>query len=360
MKTAKVFLVCGSGGVGKTTVSAALGLALAKQGYAVVVVTVDPAKRLATALGIGEIGDDPKPVPVKAAGSLLAMMLDTKRTFDRLIEKHAPTKTQCDRILNNVLYRKMSDMMAGTQEYMAMERLYELYAQGKYDAIVVDTPPMQHALDFLEAPQRMMRMLNNSMLQLLLKPAMAVGKKGLKFFEKGSRTILKVFDKITGFDFLQDLSEMALAFQDLLAGFEERANQVNTLFKNPECQFLAVCTTTANSVSETELFAGQLRNYGYALSSIIVNRVYSGKVPSAEALVADKLALKRCLGAEGAEVVAQNFYNYVPLIRRDKKAIQRMTTLVKETVLSVPLFEADVHDLESLERIAERLTALTQ
>ena len=151
---------------------------------------------------------------------------------------------------------------------------------------------------------------------------------------------------------------MALAFQDLLAGFEERANQVNNLFKNPECRFLAVCTTTANSVSETELFASQLGSYGYALSDIIVNRVYSGKVPAGEVFAADKLALKRCLGAGEAEVVAQNFANYVPLIRRDKKAVQRMTTLVKEAVLSVPLFDADVHDLESLGRIAEHLTKL--
>lgn len=355
----QIYLICGSGGVGKTTVSAALGLALAESGKNVIVLTIDPAKRLADSLGIGTLSDEPTRIKTGTTdqrGQLWAMMLDTKRTFDRLIEKFSPSEGARNKILNNKLYQYMSKMLAGTQEYMAMERLYEIYSGNGYDAIILDTPPMQNALDFLTAPQKMIGAIQNSMLHLLLKPTFSLGKTGLKFLQKGSQKILKVFDRITGFAFLQDVSEMLIAFKELLGGFEYRAGQVNELLKQRQTVFTVVCSTQDNSIRELELFQNKLASDQCRLSHVIVNRVYGGGIEKKHPTTAVKKELANYFSKKEAEVLVRNFNHYFPLMAKDRLQLKRIEALVgKSCVLTVPLFLSDVHDLAGLGRVAQRL-----
>lgn len=343
--------------MGKTTLSAALGLKFALEGKKIIVLTIDPAKRLATALGLEHLTDEPKKIKIPTSGKkgeMWAMMLDTKRTFDRIVEKYAPSDDAKKRIYQNKLYQHMSQMLAGTQEYMAMERLFEIHQQNHYEAIIVDTPPMQNALDFLRAPQKMMNMINNSMLHLLLKPTLGLGKSSLKFLEKGSHQILKIFDRITGFAFMQDISEMLIAFQQLLGGFQSRANQVNELLSHPQSQFLAVCTTHDNSILELENFHNQLTENQYNLGHIIVNRVYDGTVfkPADMKSLYKKLCAK--ITKSEADLLMENYKNFLPLIKRDKKSIQHIRKIDKQSdVITVPLFLSDVHDLSGLKQMAQ-------
>ncbi|OVE81965.1 hypothetical protein BVY03_01565 [bacterium K02(2017)] len=355
-----IYLICGNGGVGKTTVSAALGLKFAQQNKKAIVLTIDPAKRLADSLGIKGLSDEPQKISFsktkKNQGELWAMMLDTKRTFDRLIEKYAPSAEAKQRIINNKLYQHMSQMLAGTQEYMAMERLYEIYKQNTFDVIIVDTPPMQNAVDFLAAPQKMMNMINNSMLHLLLKPTLSIGKSGFKLFERGSRQILKVFDRITGFAFLQDLSEMAIAFKDLLSGFETRATQVNQLLKREGTSFVIVCTTNQNSINEVDSFYKQLKENKYDLSGIIANRVYHANQHKLEINPEAEKQLNNLYSKQETEILINNYKKYIPLIKRDKKQIKILNEIIgSDMTQTIPLYLTDVHDLKTLGVIAQEI-----
>lgn len=353
----EIHLVCGSGGVGKTTISAALGLKRSREGMKVIVLTIDPARRLASSLGISELGDDPRRIedPMSSKGELWAMMLDTKRTFDRLVERYAPDAGSRERILNNKIYKHLSKMLAGTQEYMAMERLHDIAQAGVYDVIVVDTPPMQNAREFLIAPERMTSMISNSMLHLLLKPGLMLGKTGMKFLEKGSQIILKIFDRITGYAFLQDISEMLIAFQGMLGGFEKRAHEVAALLARAGTQFIAVCTAEPNSLAEIIEFKKQLDGFGYVLERVIVNRAYAGAEIPPEQVRKDRSELVALLDTETAEALTQNYLRYLPLLQRDRKSLSTLARQVggKKAVTTIPLFEADVHDMDGLGRVAE-------
>lgn len=353
----QIYLICGSGGVGKTTVSAALGLKFAEEGLKAIVLTIDPAKRLASSLGLKELTDTPKKIKTGShGGEMWAMMLDTKRTFDRIVERYAPDPATRERIYNNKIYKHLSQMLAGSQEYMAMERLYEIWQQDAYDVIVVDTPPMQNAVDFLEAPDKLSNMISNSMLHLLLKPSITLGKAGFKFFEKGSQQILKIFDRVVGFAFLQDISEMLIAFQELLGGFNSRAVEVKALLQNPATHFMAVCTTNANSVNETEGFSKKLNELGYHLKKIIVNRVYPGKALSKDKLVHDHKMLAKIFENGEADLLSHNYERHLRLIRRDNKMITRLAeVLERDHVTTVPLFLSDIHDVKGLKLLTEHL-----
>lgn len=357
--TSKIFLICGSGGVGKTTVSAALGLKYALKGHKAIVLTIDPARRLATSLGISELDNSPKKIeisPSKGEGELWAMMLDTKRTFDMIVEKYAPSPEAMSSILNNRIYQHMSQMLAGTQEYMAMEKLYEIYQEKCYDVIVLDTPPMQNAVEFLAAPQRMINMVNNSMLQLLLKPTLFFSKSGFKILEKGTKQIFKVLDRIAGLAFLQELSEMFILLKDLLGGFQARADRVNRLLSENGCQFVSVCTTNENSISETEVFKEHLEQYDYRLENVIVNRVYEGTLVQEARINALQGQLKEYFDAQQAELLIRNYHRFIPLVKHDRKRTADLAALVgKKNVITVPLFLSDVYDLEGLGNVAAAL-----
>lgn len=354
----KLIVVCGSGGVGKTTTAATLALKGALAGRKTIVLTIDPARRLATSLGLSQIASEPKRIPVSlleevsgvAGAQMYAMMLDPKSTFDTLVIKHSPSKAVEKKILGNKIYQHLSNMIAGSQEYMAMEKLYEIVSENRYDLIVIDTPPTIHAIDFLEAPERMIEALSNSMIHLLLKPAMFVGKSSLKFLEKGTKLILKVFDRITGFAFLQDISEMLISFQGLLGGFTSRAAEVRKILTDDGTAFVLVTACEEKSVREAELFTQKLRGMDLPLEGIVINRVkplYTVPKADREGLV-EKLA--RSVGKNAAEKMQAVFENYLKEARRDQAFKQEIASMLTKDqfVAPVPLRTQDIHDLKGL------------
>lgn len=361
LKSQRLVLVCGSGGVGKTTLSAALGLQEAIAGKRVLVLTIDPARRLANSLGLSELDDKPRAIDIqgynpKKQGALFAMMLDTKSSFDRLIAKYSPDDSIRDAILQNSLYQSLSTMVAGSQEYMAMEELHAIYTQNEYDLLIVDTPPTVHALDFLKAPEKMIQMIDHSMLKLLLKPAVFVGKTSFRFFEKGSRWILKVFDKITGFDFLKDLSEMLQLFEKLIAGFQSRASEVRKILAADTSSFLLVTGTEKKSIRDAELFAQSLSDQKFKLASVIVNRI--SPFLSNRALEKNQGFLNQKLGDSLGQRVGQLLHNYQKEARYDQKTlaqIKAMVGLANDAITTVPLFQSDIHSLDDLHAIGSDL-----
>ena len=357
-----LILVCGSGGVGKTTIAASLALKGASLGRKTIVLTIDPAKRLATSLGLGELSGEAKRINEKKLSALFgtpdplcfAMMLDTKRTFDQLVAKYAPSKEIEKKILNNKIYRHLSDMIAGSQEYMAMEKLYELTTEDKYDLIVIDTPPTTHAIDFLEAPQKMIDAIGHSMIHLLLKPALLAGKSGLKFFEKGSQMILKIFDRITGFAFLQDISEMLISFQELLGGFQGRAEEIKKILTQDETGFVLVSACEEKSVREAQFFSEKLTELNLPLAGIILNRIHPLYQIKPEEKDENQKELTSRVGAKLAAKMADCLDQFGPIARRDdnyRKELKRNLT-EKQFLATIPLFELDIHSLEGLHSLS--------
>jgi anion-transporting ArsA/GET3 family ATPase len=230
----RILVTVGTGGVGKTTVGAAIGLEAARRGKRALVVTIDPARRLADALGVGELGHEPRTLPrkvlrkagIEGRGELVAMMLDTKRTFDELVSRYSPDEEALERILANPIYQNLTDALAGSREYSAMEKLHQLHSAGDYDLIVLDTPPSTHALEFLDAPRRLTGFLQSDFLKLLFRPALAMGRTGFRLFRFGSATVLRAMERLTGIGFLRTISDFLLAFESMLEGFTTRAAEI--------------------------------------------------------------------------------------------------------------------------------------
>lgn len=347
----KILICCGSGGVGKTTTSAALALKAAEQGLKVIVLTIDPAKRLATAMGLSKLSHTPKKVPTQN-GSLHAMMLDTKRTFDRLIEKYTKSESEAQSILNNRLYQHMSNMIAGSQEYMAMERLYEIYEENKYDLIVLDTPPTRHALDFLEAPQRMINMTQNSLLKWFLKPGIFVGsmagKMGLGLLQKGAEKILSVLDQLAGLNFLHELSEMITLMGNMLGGFQERANAVYNLLHSNFCGFLLISSPSRVSIEDAQFFYEKIQEEKLPFVGFVVNRVHDFH----------HLNLESCksvsLKADLKQKVLSIIKDYEKLSQRDAQSLDILEKKAKKKFFKkVPLLADEIHDIEGLNKMGE-------
>ncbi len=256
--TRRRIVVCvGCGGVGKTSVAAALALEAARRKRRALVMTIDPARRLADALGVGPLGNTPRAISEQAlagvgvagGGALSAMMLDMKRTFDDLVERFAENAEARERILRNRIYQHVSDALAGSAEYTAMEKVYELAEADDFDVIVVDTPPSQHAVDFLEAPQRLLELLDSRLVKVLLHPALAAGRFGFRIFQRGTQRALRVIERVSGLAFLEDVSEFLLAFEGMAAGFAERARRVRSLLVGPEAAFVLVSGPAPESVA---------------------------------------------------------------------------------------------------------------
>src|SRR5690349_4361073 len=280
----KRIAVCvGSGGVGKTTVAAALGLRRALEGGRVLVCTIDPARRLANALGLEALGNVESHVPdhkfreagLAPNGQLFAMMLDVKRTWDDLVARHAPDRARQERIYKNRIYQQLSSALAGSQEYMAMEKLYELATERDYDLIVLDTPPTAHALDFLEAPDRVLDFLGNDTARALLAPAVSAGKVGLRLVHLGGTYIAKTIVRFTGAEVLSDLAEFMAGFQGMYEGFKARAGAVRALFAQPEVGFVLVSSASPRSVDEALFFHERLRKERMPVAGVVANRVTS-------------------------------------------------------------------------------------
>ena len=268
---ARIILVCGSGGVGKTTLSAAMALDYAKRGYKTIVLTVDPAARLAQALGLSELDSEPTEIKIpkmkRGNGSLDAMMLNAKRMFDKIVRKYSPDKETCDAVLNHPLYDHLSNMLAGSQEYMAMENLHYLASEYEYEKIIVDTPPSKHALDFFDAPQKMVDAITNSMLKVLVRPSVWAGKKGSR--------LLGLFSNITGAQFLQEMSDFLAATVSLLDGFKDRAETVMELITSVETDLVLVTAPTPGTMTDAAEFINSVQSRHLMFAGCIVNRISS-------------------------------------------------------------------------------------
>ena len=279
----KIIVCCGTGGVGKTTTSAALSLSLAAQGARVVTITIDPAKRLADALALEHLSGEPTPVPVGRlfdthnsdvttpnGGSLDAMMLDVKTTFDEVVVRHAPDQATSDRLLASRYYELVSEKLAGSAEYMAIEQLYKLYSDYNYDVIVVDTPPSVNAVDFLTAPERLSAMMSDSVIRWMSAPK---SPRGMRLFERGSRTIMTVMKKMIGQTTVTEIAEFFELISGLAEGFRTRSGEMISLLKSPCTSFLLVTSPASSAVDDTIVFRNQLQSEGFPLGGVVVNRV---------------------------------------------------------------------------------------
>jgi anion-transporting ArsA/GET3 family ATPase len=350
LRRKEICICAGSGGVGKTTTAAAIAAGMAARGRKVAVLTIDPAKRLANSLGLPELGNEERRVEGDFGdGELWAMMLDPKRTFDDLVEWYAPDEDARDSVLSNRIYQQLSNAVAGSQEYMAMEKLHELHQEGRYDLLVLDTPPTRHALDFLDAPGRLTRFIDSRSLKLLTAP----GRVGMKVLGRGSGVAFGLLRRATGIDLLQDLSEFFRAMGGMADGIRERAARVDELLHEPRTSFLLITSPRADAMDEAVFFHRRLREQDLPFGGVVVNRMHAlpgTDPPDGElaALVGDELAAK----------VERNLGDYRRLAERDRANIERLRERLGRTpMIEVPHLDDDVHDLDGLARMNRYLFA---
>lgn len=363
----RIVICAGSGGVGKTTTSAAIALGMAARGLKVCVVTIDPAKRLADSLGLEQLGNeaaqvDPKllrsqGMEIENGGELWAMMLDAKETFDQLIARHATDPEARDRVLDNRIYQQISGALAGSQEYMAMEKLFELHTDGRFDLLVLDTPPSRNALDFLDAPQRLVQFIEGRSLQIFLRPTGFAA----RVASRGTGVVLSVLKRIVGFDLLADLSEFFTAFSGMIDGFRDRAHRVNRLLTDDQTCFIVVCGPQGQPIEEAVFFHSKLAENQMSFGGVVVNRVRyrQGKKPPGLRDLTGRL--EGALGDGSGDLperLARNLIEYDVLAQRDAKNIARLSEEMKDRpVIRIPYLDTDVHDLAGLAEIDRYLFA---
>jgi anion-transporting ArsA/GET3 family ATPase len=362
LDTAKILVCTGSGGVGKTTTAASLALRAAERGRRTVVLTIDPARRLAQSMGLSELDNTPRRVEGvdgSKGGSLDAMMLDMKRTFDDIVLAHAePGKAQA--ILENPFYQALSSSFAGTQEYMAMEKLGQLKATGDYDLIVVDTPPTRSALDFLDAPERMTTFLDGRMIKILMAPAKAGGKAYLKVVSTGFNVFTSVITKIIGAQVLQDVSQFVAALETMFGGFRERAQATYDLLKAPGTAFVVVAAPERDALREAAYFVERLAEESMPLAGLVVNRVHrSGSaVLTVERSLAAAQALDETGGHEMPAAVLRLHAERMALAARERRLQERFTGAHPYVpVVEVAALPGDVHDLDGLRAVGDDMAS---
>ena len=362
----RIIVCCGSGGVGKTTTSAALALAAAEAGRTVVVLTIDPARRLAQSLGLAELDNEPRRVDISgsttpdADGELHAMMLDMKRTFDDIVAAHS-TPDRAAAILDNPFYQSLSSSFSGTQEYMAMEKLGQLRATDQWDLIIVDTPPSRSALDFLDAPNRMSRFLDGPMIRLLTAPARAGGRAGFKFASAGFMFFTKIISKILGGQLLRDISAFVAALDTMFGGFRERASATYELLRRPGTWFVVVASPEPDALREASYFVDRLSAEGMPLAGLVLNRTHPPATTALSATRAEGAAEEVAdSGDEGAELAAAALRVHaerMTVAAREQHLADRFTSAHPEVgVRTVPAAAGDVHDLDGLRVMADALT----
>jgi anion-transporting ArsA/GET3 family ATPase len=353
----RIIVCCGSGGVGKTTTSAALALAAAEAGRTVVVLTIDPARRLAQSLGLVELDNEPRRVDVPGAtGELHAMMLDMKRTFDDIVVAHS-TPERAEQILANPFYQSLSSSFSGTQEYMAMEKLGQLRATEQWDLIIVDTPPSRSALDFLDAPNRMSRFLDGPMIRLLTAPSRA----GLKFVSAGFLVFSRIISKVLGGQLLRDISAFVTALDTMFGGFRERATATYELLRRPGTWFVVVATPEPDALREASYFVDRLSTEGMPLAGLVINRTHPPATTALSATRAEGAAEEVAeAGGEGAELAAAALRVHAERMvqaAREQHLADRFTSAHPEVgVRTVPATAGDVHDLDGLRLMGAELT----
>ncbi len=365
----RVVLCVGSGGVGKTTVAAALGLAAAERGKRVLCLTIDPARRLANSLGLDSMTHEPKAVDLEpfrrpgrpTEGSLSVMMLDTKRTFDELVVRHASSPEARDRILNNRLYQYVSTSLAGTQEYMAMEKLLSVKQDSNFDLIVLDTPPTSNALDFLDAPERLINALDSKAMRWFIQAFESSRRFSLNLVAKSVAVVLRGIGKLTGGGFLEQMAEFIADLNDLFGGFRERAREVSSAFRGDEFAYVIVTTPSPAALREAVFFAERLEEQGMRQDALVVNRVHRAprSIPTTAEIQAALVAHDLDLGADGPnrllECLTQE-QRHADLDRDHMAVLAPMLTNGHVPLrVDVPALPSDVHDIGTLGGIAELL-----
>ncbi len=382
----EIVVCCGSGGVGKTSVAAAIGLgAAARLGGRVLVLTVDPARRLATALGVGGLGNIERQVPpevIQAAtgaaprGELWAAMLDTKQSWDQLVLRHAPDEIAAFRILENRLYTNLTARFVQSHDYIAMERLYELHSSGQWDLIVIDTPPSAHAIDFLDAPARMADFFGGRLLRLLTLPYRVGGTRGSRMLNAASKPFYSIADRLLGSRLLEEIAEFFLNFQAMYDGFVERAQAVERLLHDRRTTFAVITTLEAAPLNEAESFIAALVDRKLHLGALVLNKVLPAyfvapDVINAAAHLSDDadamgagLAADASLGgapladaARNARVlrtVSESFHNFALVAAREAE-LRAELGRVPDVVATVPSAESDIGDVQGLAWIAGHL-----
>ncbi len=371
----RILVCCGSGGTGKTTVAAALAVQAALAGKKVLALTIDPARRLAASLGLSAIGNAETRVPeerflacgVRPRGSLHAMMLDTKGAFDEVIARYAPSEAVRDNVLRNRFYQNLSTAMAGSHEYLAAETLYRIFLENRYDLIVLDTPPTRHALDFLEAPSRVKSFFDRRISGWFLQPTFRMGRVGWRFFHRTTGTVFRMVEKVTGAEFLRDVSEFLAGLADAFDIFRSRADEVLEVLRSDGTAFLLVTRTDPVAAGEASFFFRRLREGGLPLGACIVNKVHvlcdappvstssflARSFAHPEGLDAAYLRNRRGLPAEMADQLMACYRQCLRLASREAERLQDLRSRLSGEVplYIVPALEEDVFDLAGLLRI---------
>jgi anion-transporting ArsA/GET3 family ATPase len=362
----RVLVCCGSGGVGKTTTAAALGLRAAERGRSVVVLTIDPARRLAQSLGLTDLDNDPRPVDgVDGSGTLDAMMLDMKRTFDEFVESTADPERAAT-IISNPFYQSLSSSFAGTQEYMAMEKLGQLRArseaEGRWDLVIVDTPPSRSALDFLDAPRRLGSFLDGRFLRILAAPAKAGGRAYMKVISAGFGVFTNVLSRVIGGQVLTDIQTFVGSVDTLFGGFRQRADETFHMLQAPDTAFLVVAAPERDALREASYFVERLESENMPLAGLVLNRVQTTTVPELDVAMATAAAAR--LEAQTATSVTAALLRIhadrVATLNRQRRMAERFTSVHRTIeVATVPVMPADVVDLEGLRLVGRALADRT-
>jgi len=340
-----VVVCCGSGGVGKTTVSATFALAAARAGRRACVVTVDPARRLADALGVQSLPNTPTEVVGDWPGHLSALMLDSKGTFDDLVQRYARTTEQAESILSNRLYQNLAGALSGTQEYMAMEKLYELVHSKEFDVVVVDTPPTRNALDLLDAPRRLTRFLENRLFRALLVPT----RMSLRAVGVAAQALLRTIAKVAGAEIVQDAVSFFQAFEGMEEGFRSRASAVHELLADPATAYVLVTSARPDAITEAGYFAEKLAERDVAVAALVVNRI-APSFGDGAGVPAQPLP--------GMEALEANLSELNGVAAQEAQAFAGLAAQVSPAPVGrIPLFGHDVHELEGLRRAADHLFA---
>jgi anion-transporting ArsA/GET3 family ATPase len=340
-----VVVCCGPGGVGKTTVSATFALQAARDGRRACVVTVDPARRLADSLGVESLPNTPTLVAGDWPGELHALMLDTKGTFDELVHRYARTPEQAASIQSNRLYQNLAGALSGTQEYMAMEKLYELTESDDYDVVVVDTPPTRNALDLLDAPRRLTHFLENRIFRALLLPTKAY----LRAVSVATQALLRTISKVAGAEIVQDAVTFFQAFQGMEEGFRSRAGAVRRLLADPATAYVIVTSPRSDAIAEARYFAGKLADTGAVPAALIVNRVH----PHFDLGPTD---LPAVAAHTDLAAIIDNLRELEAIAGREESAFgDLLASVAPSPVGRIPLLGSDVHDLGGLADVADNL-----
>jgi len=393
LRDRRILVVVGTGGVGKTTVAAALAIEAARRGRRVLALTIDPARRLCDALGIDPPSSDARGavqslsaatrsgLGIAAPGCLETVMLDMKSTFDGLVDRFAENAETRERILENPIYQHVSDALAGSAEYAAMEKVFELSESGDYDLIVVDTPPSQHALDFLEAPRRLVEFLDSRLVQLLVHPAMAAGRFGFRIFQRTSQRVIQVIERVSGVGFLTDISEFLLAIEGMSEGFKDRATRVRRLLLGSESAFLVVAGPSPQAARSAFEFLRRMRGTGVPVEGVLMNRMRLW--PDGEAMpdsilgetiesadidsLANALAQASAshggadaprdprIAARTAIELAKRYASFVQQDERNAAPLRDQTQRDRQVFARIPEFAQDVRDIGGLVRIGDVL-----